>query len=311
MTISITIDYYGPIITNNGIMTLQHRATTKAVTLTDNSTTGTDSIKNYFSDWVLPENKFFTSWNTSSDGSGTTYMPDDIIEFTSSTTITLYAQLMTLKLVNVDQLESALKATAEAIKTIKGDPSSSITFNNTTGFASAIESIEVEGVDVSNTTAIASDVLSGKYFFNASGIRTEGTLSDANLIAGNIKDGVTILGTTGTYKSNFAYTDTQTITQTYPTSDTTIYSPNTVLGQDAATLGTYTFNINTYAVVDISITPLFGQYQNYTNFYTLSVNGDIATITTKATSNNNETSITVPANSVTTTIKLKTLGVQV
>ena len=153
--------------------------------------------------------------------------------------------------------------------------------------------------------------LSGKYFFNASGIRTEGTLSDANLIAGNIKDGVTILGTTGTYKSNFAYTDTQTITQTYPTSDTTIYSPNTVLGQDAATLGTYTFNINTYAVVDISITPLFGQYQNYTNFYTLSVNGDIATITTKATSNNNETSITVPANSVTTTIKLKTLGVQV
>ena len=310
MTISITISYYGPIITNNGTMVIQNHEITRAVTLIDN-TPGTYSIENYFSDWVLPENKFFNSWNTSSNGSGTTYMPGDIIEFTSSTTITLYAQLMTLKLVNVDKLESALTATAEAIKTIKGDPSSSITFNNTTGFASAIESIEVEGVDVSNTTAIASDVLSGKYFFNASGIRTEGTLSDANLIAGNIKDGVTILGTTGTYKSNFAYTDTQTITQTYPTSDTTIYSPNTALGQDAATLGTYTFNINTYAVVDISITPLFGQYQNYTNFYTLSVNGDIATITTKATSNNNETSITVPANSVTTTIKLKALGVQV
>ena len=87
--------------------------------------------------------------------------------------------------------------------------------------------------DVTDTTAGASDVASGKYFYTASGVRTQGTASggatlqaktninpttssqtitadtgydglssvqingDANLVAGNIKSGVSIFGVSG------------------------------------------------------------------------------------------------------------------
>ena len=82
-------------------------------------------------------------------------------------------------------------------------------------------------VDVTDTTAAAGDVLSGKYFYGANGSKTQGsiasksssdltastltvtapagyyasaaskTLSDAALVSGNIKSGATIFGVSG------------------------------------------------------------------------------------------------------------------
>lgn len=81
--------------------------------------------------------------------------------------------------------------------------------------------------DISDSTAAAGDVLSGKYFYTSSGTKTQGsiasksssdmtasvltvtapagyyasaaskTCSDANLVTGNIKSGVTIFGVSG------------------------------------------------------------------------------------------------------------------
>lgn len=81
--------------------------------------------------------------------------------------------------------------------------------------------------DISDTTAAAGDVVSGKYFYTSAGSKTQGsiaaktssdltastltvtapagyyasaaskTLSDANLVSGNIKNGVTIFGVSG------------------------------------------------------------------------------------------------------------------
>lgn len=81
--------------------------------------------------------------------------------------------------------------------------------------------------DISDTTAAAGDVLSGKYFYTSGGTKTQGsiatktssdltasvltvtapagyyasaaskTCSDANLVTGNIKSGVTIFGVSG------------------------------------------------------------------------------------------------------------------
>ena len=84
-----------------------------------------------------------------------------------------------------------------------------------------------EFVDISDTTAAAGDVLSGKYFYTSGGSKTQGsiatktssdltastltvtapagyyasaaskTLSDANLVSGNIRSGATIFGVSG------------------------------------------------------------------------------------------------------------------
>lgn len=81
--------------------------------------------------------------------------------------------------------------------------------------------------DISDSTAAAGDVLSGKYFYTSAGIKTQGsittktssdltastltvtapagyyasaaskTLSDASLVSGNIKSGATIFGVSG------------------------------------------------------------------------------------------------------------------
>lgn len=40
------------------------------------------------------------------------------------------------------------------------------------------------GIDISDTTAIADDVLSGKYFYTAAGVKTQGTLTYANAVGG-------------------------------------------------------------------------------------------------------------------------------
>ena len=70
---------------------------------------------------------------------------------------------------------SELTSIANAIRT-KGGTSASLEWP--TGFISAISNMEVSsgGTDISDTTATASDVLSGKYFYNASGTKTEGSI---------------------------------------------------------------------------------------------------------------------------------------
>ena len=118
-----------------------------------------------------------------------------------------------------------LTTIANAIRT-KGGTSASLVYP--TGFVSAINSIST-GTDVSDTTATASDVRTGKYFYTANGTKTQGTIQDqaaqtitpgttdqtiasgkyltgtqtikgdADLVAGNIKSGTTIFGVTGTY----------------------------------------------------------------------------------------------------------------
>ena len=84
-----------------------------------------------------------------------------------------------------------------------------------------------EFIDISDTTAAAGDVVSGKYFYTSAGTKTQGsiasksssdltasnltvtapagyyssaaskTLSDASLVSGNIKSGATIFGVSG------------------------------------------------------------------------------------------------------------------
>lgn len=132
------------------------------------------------------------------------------------------------KLVDSTQLDGAMTATANAIRGKTGG-SSQIAWDASTGFANEVSGIST-GTDVSDTTATAGDVLSGKYFYTAAGQKTQGsiasktsadltssvltvtapaghyasdaskTLTDANLVAGNIKNGVEIFGVTGSYQ---------------------------------------------------------------------------------------------------------------
>lgn len=108
------------------------------------------------------------------------------------------------------------------------------------------------GTDVSDTTAVAGDVLNTKYFYLANGTRTQGSMANngslgtttltasttsksipvgytsggtvnidtTNLSAGNIAHGVSLMGLTGSY-TNFKYAISGKF---QPSSDTTSYS---------------------------------------------------------------------------------------
>lgn len=69
--------------------------------------------------------------------------------------------------------DTELTSVANAIRT-KGGTSASIIYP--TGFVTAIEAIS-SGTDVSDTTATAGDVLSGKYFYTSSAVKTQGTIA--------------------------------------------------------------------------------------------------------------------------------------
>ena len=67
---------------------------------------------------------------------------------------------------------SNITSVANAIRN-KAGISTPLSFPN--GFVSAINAIDL-GVDISDTTAVANDVLPGKYFYLASGVKTEGSM---------------------------------------------------------------------------------------------------------------------------------------
>ena len=106
----------------------------------------------------------------------------------------------------------------------------------------------ITALDISDTTAAAGDVASGKYFYTADGTKTAGTiatktssdltastltvtapagyyasaasktLTDANLVAANIKKDISIFGVTGTFAGGSGGLEYETGTYT-PTSD--------------------------------------------------------------------------------------------
>ena len=74
-----------------------------------------------------------------------------------------------IKYVTTDQ---SLSAVANAIR-VKGGTTEPLVYP--TGFVNAIDNISA-GTDVSDTTATESDVLNGKYFYTANGIKTQGSI---------------------------------------------------------------------------------------------------------------------------------------
>lgn len=143
-----------------------------------------------------------------------------------------------------------LESIADAIRT-KGGTSSTLLYP--TGFVTAINNIST-GTDVSDTTATAGKVLDDYYFYTASGVRTEGTMTNRGavtgtistkagtytiasgyhngsgtvsissteqdkIIAGNIKSGVTLLGQAGSLTAwSFTWSSST------PASGTTYYN---------------------------------------------------------------------------------------
>jgi len=159
--------------------------------------------------------------------------------------------------------DTELTSVADAIRS-KGGTSASLVYPS--GFVSAIQAIST-GTDVSDTTAAAGDVRTGKYFYTAAGVKAQGSIADqaaqtitpgttdqtiaagkylagaqtikgdADLVAGNIKKDVTIFGVTGTFEGG-ATAEQLNVSQngTYTAPTGKAYSPvvvNVPGGQDA------------------------------------------------------------------------------
>ena len=118
--------------------------------------------------------------------------------------------------------DTELTSVANAIRT-KGGTSASLVYP--TGFVSAIEAIST-GTDVSDTTATAGDVLSGKYFYTSSAVKTQGTIATktgSDLSA----NGKTVTVPAGYYASQ-ATKDVATGTEGTPTATKGTVSNNSV-----------------------------------------------------------------------------------
>lgn len=101
------------------------------------------------------------------------------------------------KLVDSSQLDSDLTSVAIAIRT-KGGTSASLSFPS--GFVSAIGDIST-GTDVSDTTASAGDVLSGKYFYTSDGTKTQGSIATKSSSDLTVS-GATVTAPAGYYSSS-------------------------------------------------------------------------------------------------------------
>ena len=128
--------------------------------------------------WVAPTGKQFIEWNTSYDGSGTSYSVGD----NAASGGVYYAIWGNLDPIDYLTNNIELGSIADAIRS-KGGTYAPLTYPD--DFVDAINDI-VLGVDVSRTTAIPSTVLYGYKFFKSNGVIAEGTIqtkSDSNISA--------------------------------------------------------------------------------------------------------------------------------
>lgn len=127
--------------------------------------------------------------------------------------------------------------------------------------------------DVSDTTAAAADVASGKYFYTAAGVRTQGTSSGGGG-ASNI--------VTGTFKYSQTSASAQAITLNY--SGTGYPIACIIVLDDGVLNSTYTNTVARYAIAQYFMTKT---YADQTPTYTTSGNanqGAVATVYKSSTS---------------------------
>ena len=117
---------------------------------------------------AAPTGKEFKEWNSSRDGNGDSYSVGD----TASPGYTYYAIWQDTDTIDYLTNNLELASVAAAIRS-KGGTLAPLTYPN--GFVDAIDAI-VLGVDVSNTTAIPSTVLSGYKFYKSNGFIATGTM---------------------------------------------------------------------------------------------------------------------------------------
>lgn len=106
-------------------------------------------------------------------------------------------------------------------------------------------------IDLTDTTATASDVLSGEYFYDAAGVKTEGSLS--------LPSGTYTITSSGTYDiTNYAYVEVDIDMWTEQTISTT--------GAVSQTLSPFVIYHFTGAITSLTITlgtPASGQLAHY------------------------------------------------
>lgn len=233
--------------------------------------------------WTAPTGKEFKEWNSLQDGTGTISQIGD--------TPAAFAEYYAIweNVVPVDYLtdDQELKSIANAIRS-KGGTSSQLTYP--TGFVSAINAIST-GVNVSDTTAAASDVRTGRYFYNSLGEKTQGTvpiqaaqtitpgtttqtissgkiltgnqviLGDSNLVAANIKNGVTIFGVTGTYQGGANKLTLYAQTNASSVLNNTLYL-DSARTQELVAYYEYDYGAVYNALKDADIIEIYGTYRN-------------------------------------------------
>lgn len=126
--------------------------------------------------------------------------------------------------------------------------------------------------DVTDTTAAAADVASGKYFYNAAGVRTQGTNSGGGG-ASNI--------VTGTFKYSQTSASAQSITLNY--SGTGYPIACIVVLDDGVLNDTYTNTVARYAIAQYFMTKT---YADQTPTYTTSGNANQGAVATVYKSSN-------------------------
>ena len=181
-------------------------------------------------DWTQ-ENYNFIEWNTSRDGTGTSYAPGD-----TAVAVTVYAQWSLIPSYTVSS--TSLTSIADAIRT-KGGTSASLTYPS--GFISAINAISGGSTDIED--GLVTRTISGVY--SNSRVTTIGDyafISCANLTTANFPNTTTI--------GNYAFQSCTSLTTASFPSATTIssyafaYCANltTVSFPNATTISQYAFD---------------------------------------------------------------------
>ncbi len=239
--------------------------------------------------WPAPSGKTFREWNSLRDGTGTISGIGD----TPAAFAEYYAVWQDAVTVEYLTTNHELKSVADAIRSKGGTPSSLV---YPSGFVSAIGAIRT-GVDVSDTTAAASDVRTGRYFYNSLGEKTQGTVpiqaaqtimpgtatqtipggriltgtqvipGDANLAAENIRSGVTIFGVTGTYEGGGSMNVMTLYAQTNASSvlNNTLYL-DSARTQDLTAYYNYDYEAVYNALKGADVIEIYGTYRNDKHF---------------------------------------------